>query len=216
MRAHTSAVFALVAFTLGTLPARAQDATIVEVTPYVAVGSAAASPVGTAVTFPVTSTLSAETDVAYRRGEGDIHALEFKRQSVVFPSAHRPIDTVCRRGRWAIAIRGARFFLQRSSDRHRVARGPDRECWRRPEDACEREAGFANRCPVVQVFWPSGIGAVSGGSRPLLRCRQTVARRSKLLHSGDVDSEMLSQLSPARRGDGQRTAIQLLRQPALA
>ena len=75
MRAHTSAVFALVAFTLGSLPARAQDATIVEVTPYVAVGSAAASPVGTAVTFPVTSTLSAETDVAYRRGEGDIHAL---------------------------------------------------------------------------------------------------------------------------------------------
>ena len=36
------------------------------------------------------------------------------------------------------------------------------------------------------------------------------------LHSGDVDSEMLSQISPARRGDGQRTAIQLLRQPALA
>ena len=75
MRAHKSAVFALVAFTLGTLPARAQDPTIVEVTPYVAVGSAAASPVGTAFTFPVTSALSVETDVAYRRGEGDIHAL---------------------------------------------------------------------------------------------------------------------------------------------
>ncbi|MCA1481206.1 hypothetical protein, partial [Bradyrhizobium sp. NBAIM08] len=38
-------------------------------------GSAAASPVGAAVTFPLTSTLSVETDVAYRRGEGDIHAL---------------------------------------------------------------------------------------------------------------------------------------------
>ena len=53
----------------------AQDAKPVEVTPYVALGSAAASPVGAAVTFPVTSTLSVETDVAYRRGEGNIHAL---------------------------------------------------------------------------------------------------------------------------------------------
>ena len=40
-----------------------------------ALGSAGASPVGAAVTFPVTSTLSIETDVAYRRGEGRIHAL---------------------------------------------------------------------------------------------------------------------------------------------
>ena len=75
MRAYKSAVFALVAFTLGALPVGAQDATTVEVTPYVALGSAAASPVGAAVTFPVTSTLSVETDVAYRRGEGRIHAL---------------------------------------------------------------------------------------------------------------------------------------------
>jgi hypothetical protein len=75
MRAYRSAVFALVAFTLGALPVGAQDAKAVEVTPYVALGSAAASPVGAAVTFPVTSTLSVETDVAYRRGEGDIHAL---------------------------------------------------------------------------------------------------------------------------------------------
>ena len=75
MRAYRSAVFALVAFALGALPAGAQDAKAVEVTPYVALGSAAASPVGAAVTFPVTSTLSVETDVAYRRGEGNIHAL---------------------------------------------------------------------------------------------------------------------------------------------
>ena len=75
MRAHKSAVFALVAFTLEALPVGAQDAKTVEVTPYVALGSAAASPVGVAVTFPVTSTLSVETDVAYRRGEGRIHAL---------------------------------------------------------------------------------------------------------------------------------------------
>lgn len=70
MRAYKSAVFALVAFTLEALPVGAQD-----VTPYVALGSEAASPVGAAVTFPVTSTLSVETDVAYRRGEGRIHAL---------------------------------------------------------------------------------------------------------------------------------------------
>ena len=72
MRASKSAVFALVAFALTAVPVGAQDAKAVEVTPYVALGSAAASPVGAAVTFPVTSTLSVETDVAYRRGEGDI------------------------------------------------------------------------------------------------------------------------------------------------
>ena len=75
MRAYKSAVFALVAFTLGALPVAAQDAKTVEVTPYVALGSAAASPVGAAVTFPLTSTLFLETDVAYRRGEGNINAL---------------------------------------------------------------------------------------------------------------------------------------------
>ena len=75
MRAYKSAVFTLVAFTLGALPAGAQDAKAVEVTPYVALGSEMASPVGAAITFPVTSKLSVETDVAYRRGEGDIHAL---------------------------------------------------------------------------------------------------------------------------------------------
>ena len=75
MRAYKSTVLALVAFILGALPVGAQDAQAVEVTPYLAIGSSAASPVGAAVTFPVTSTLSVETDVAYRRGEGRIHAL---------------------------------------------------------------------------------------------------------------------------------------------
>ena len=74
MRAYRSAVFAFVAFTLGASTVGAQDAQTVEVTPYVAIGSAGASPAGAAVTFPVTSTLSVETDVAYRRGEGRIHA----------------------------------------------------------------------------------------------------------------------------------------------
>jgi hypothetical protein len=75
MRPYKSAVFALAAFILEALPVRAQDVKPVEVTPYVALGSAAASPVGITVTFPVTSTLSVETDVAYRRGEGRIPAL---------------------------------------------------------------------------------------------------------------------------------------------
>jgi hypothetical protein len=75
MRANKSAVVALVAFTFAALPVAAQDAQTVEVTPYVALGSEAASPIGGAVTFPITSTLSVENDVAYRRGEGDIHAL---------------------------------------------------------------------------------------------------------------------------------------------
>jgi hypothetical protein len=75
MRACRSAVFLLVAATLEASSAWAQDADPVEVTPYVALGSAAASPAGAAVTFPLTSTLSVETDVGYRRGEGRIHAL---------------------------------------------------------------------------------------------------------------------------------------------
>jgi hypothetical protein len=68
-------LLALVAVALGAAPAAAQNSKSAEVTPYVALGSAGASPVGTAVVFPLTSTLSLETDVAYRRGEGRIHAL---------------------------------------------------------------------------------------------------------------------------------------------
>jgi hypothetical protein len=82
MRVCRSAVFGFVAFILAALPVWAQDATAVgahqtkaEVIPYVAIGSAGVSPVGAAVTFPVASTLSVETDVAYRRGEGRIRAL---------------------------------------------------------------------------------------------------------------------------------------------
>lgn len=75
MRVYKSAVFALAAFTVAAPPVGAQDAKPVEVMPYVALGSAGVSPVGVAVTIPVTSVLSVETDVAYRRGEGRIHAL---------------------------------------------------------------------------------------------------------------------------------------------
>ena len=75
MRIYKSAVFGIVALTLAAVPVGAQDTKTVEVTPYVALGSAGTSPVGAAVTFPVTSSLSVETDVAYRRGEGHINAL---------------------------------------------------------------------------------------------------------------------------------------------
>ena len=84
MRANNVAVVAFVAFTLGAWPAAAQDAQTVEVTPYVGLGTAAAPPVGVAVTFPITSSLSLETDLAYRRGEGDINALSTNASLVYF------------------------------------------------------------------------------------------------------------------------------------
>ncbi|HET7697620.1 MAG TPA: hypothetical protein VFK57_18035 [Vicinamibacterales bacterium] len=84
MRVYRSTVFAVVAFAVAALPAAAQDARGVEVTPYVGLGSAGASPVGAAVTFPVTSTLGLETDAAYRRGEGRIHALSTSSSLLVF------------------------------------------------------------------------------------------------------------------------------------
>jgi hypothetical protein len=59
-----SAGFALVALALAAVPARAQDARTIDVTPYVAVGTEGASPVGVAVTVPMTSTCSVERDVA--------------------------------------------------------------------------------------------------------------------------------------------------------
>ena len=137
MRADNSAVFALVALTLEALPVAAQDARTVEVTPYVALGSAAASPVGTAVTFPVTSTLSVETDVAYRRGEGNIHALSSNTSLLWFlPRVGQSAPYVA--AGVGLSQYGAPvLFLRRSSDWHPVARGHDGERWRRPEDASE-------------------------------------------------------------------------------
>jgi hypothetical protein len=75
MHTYLSTVVAVTAITIGVAPASAQDARAVEVIPYVGIGTAGAAPVGTAVSFPVTSTLSIESDVGYRRGEGDRHAL---------------------------------------------------------------------------------------------------------------------------------------------
>ena len=75
MRGLDLSVFPLVAFSLAALPVAAQEAKTVEVTPYVALGSEAASPVGAAVTFPVTPRLGVEIDTAYRRAEGGMNAL---------------------------------------------------------------------------------------------------------------------------------------------
>jgi len=73
MRASGFAVVALVAIALEASPVAAQDTQSVEVAPYLALGTAGASPVGVVFTFPVTSTLSVETDLSYRRAEGRIH-----------------------------------------------------------------------------------------------------------------------------------------------
>ena len=83
MQGHGLAAVVVCAFTLVAVPASAQestpgptkDARPVEITPFVAIGSNGTSPVGTAVAFPIASKLSLETDVAYRPGEGHIHAL---------------------------------------------------------------------------------------------------------------------------------------------
>lgn len=74
MPVRATVVVAILAVTLVAQPAAAQEAPTVEVTPYVALGTGAISPVGVAVTVPLTSALSVETEVAYRRGEGDFSA----------------------------------------------------------------------------------------------------------------------------------------------
>jgi hypothetical protein len=54
-------------------PAAASPA--VEITPFVAMGSNGSSPIGAAVSFPLSPSFSIEAEVGYRRGEGDINAL---------------------------------------------------------------------------------------------------------------------------------------------
>lgn len=75
MRIHTSAVFGFIALIAAATPVWAQEVRPIEVTPYVALGSAAAPPVGAMLTVPLTPALSLETELGYRRGEGDFHAL---------------------------------------------------------------------------------------------------------------------------------------------
>ena len=137
MRAYKSAVFALVAFTLGALPAGAQDAKTVEVTPYVALGSEMASPVGAAVTFPVTSKLSVETDVAYRRAEGNIGALSLS-ASLLYDLPRVGQSTPYVAAGVGLSQYGALVFSSNGRPIGTQPRlGHHGECWRRPEDANE-------------------------------------------------------------------------------
>jgi hypothetical protein len=75
MRACIRGFLTIIVFTCVASPVVGQDARAVEVTPFVALGSTGASPLGVAVVFPVTSTLAIESEVGYRRAEGRIHAL---------------------------------------------------------------------------------------------------------------------------------------------
>ena len=84
MRVSRAAVFVSVAYAVAAIPVAAQEAKTVEVTPYVALGTQGAAPVGTAVTIPISSKLSLETDLAYRRGEGNINALSSDASLVAF------------------------------------------------------------------------------------------------------------------------------------
>ena len=88
MKAFTIAhlMLAVLASTLPASPASAQDAAAapaphsavppaVTVTPFVSIDSRGSSPVGAAISFPLGSSFSLETEVGYRRGEGDMNAL---------------------------------------------------------------------------------------------------------------------------------------------
>ena len=75
MRACVRGFLTIVVFTFVASPAVGQERKAVEVTPFMALGSIGASPLGVAIVFPVTSTLDIETEVGYRRAEGHIHAL---------------------------------------------------------------------------------------------------------------------------------------------
>jgi hypothetical protein len=87
MRSYTFGTPGLVVFalTVAASPALAQGesdpppqsskGSLVEVTPFLSMGSPLSSRIGTAINFPVTSNLSVEAELGYRRGEGDINAL---------------------------------------------------------------------------------------------------------------------------------------------
>ena len=107
---------------------------------------------GAAVTFPLTSRLSLETDVALRRAEGSILALGSS-TSLLFALPRLGQATPYAAGGIGLSLHGAPgIFRQWSPDWHGAASGADDERWRRGEHAVERHAGHANRRPVVQVF----------------------------------------------------------------
>lgn len=75
MRVNAAVAVVMSVLVLHAMPVQGQESQPVEVTPYLALGTAGTSPIGAAVTFPLTSWLGYETDVAYRGGEGEVHGL---------------------------------------------------------------------------------------------------------------------------------------------
>ncbi len=82
----TSLTTTLLVSALAAPAANAQEATAtpippaltspaIEVTPFVAIDSRGSVPIGVAVNVPLNATVSIETEVGYRRGEGRLHAL---------------------------------------------------------------------------------------------------------------------------------------------
>jgi len=82
----TSLTTTMLAFAMAAAAASAQDATAnrtppavaspaIEVTPFVSIDSRGSSPIGVAVSFPLNSSFSVETEVGYRQGEGGLNAL---------------------------------------------------------------------------------------------------------------------------------------------
>jgi hypothetical protein len=57
-------------------PALVSKPPAVEVTPFVSLGSTGSSLFGGAISFPITSNLSLETEIGYRKGEGNLNALD--------------------------------------------------------------------------------------------------------------------------------------------
>jgi opacity protein-like surface antigen len=82
----TSLSATVLAFAMAASPASAQDATAdpvapgatspaVVVTPFVSMDSRGSTPIGVAVSFPLSSSFCLETEVGYHKGEGRLNAL---------------------------------------------------------------------------------------------------------------------------------------------
>ncbi len=80
--ALTTGTIVALAWTLSASPAGAQETPApkkatptIEVSPFISMDSRGGTPVGTAISFPVGAGFSLESEGGYRRGEGDIPAL---------------------------------------------------------------------------------------------------------------------------------------------
>lgn len=75
MSSAVNVAVVVAAIGVAVLPAHAQEPGTAQVTPYVAIGTANAAPVGVAVTTPLSATTVAESDIGYGRGAGHLHTL---------------------------------------------------------------------------------------------------------------------------------------------